>query len=62
VNWSTLRKGNGSHVVYEHHYDHRQSGGPLTSDDLSLNATTSAAGFRKPSYRVQACGKNEQTN
>jgi len=49
VSWSTLRKWNGSHVVYEHHYDHRQSGGPLTSDDLSLNAATSAAGFRKPS-------------
>jgi hypothetical protein len=49
VNWSTLRKGNGSHVVYEHHYDHRQSAGPLTSNDLSLNAATSAAGFRKPS-------------
>jgi hypothetical protein len=46
VNWSTLRKWNGSHVVYEHH---RQSGGPLTSDDLSLNAATSAAAFRKPS-------------
>jgi hypothetical protein len=48
VSWCTLRR-NGSHVVYEHHYDHRQSGGPLTSDDLSLNAATSAPGFRKPS-------------
>ena len=49
VSWCTLRKWNGSRVVYEHHYDHQQSGGPLTSDDLSLNAATSGAGFRSPS-------------
>jgi hypothetical protein len=49
LSWCTLRKWNGSRVVYEHHYDHQQSGGPLTSDDLSLNAVTSAAGFRRPS-------------
>jgi hypothetical protein len=49
VRWRTLRKWNGSRVVYEHHYDHEQSGGPLTSKDLSFNAVTSAAGFRRPS-------------
>ena len=49
VTWRALRKWNGSRVVYEHHYDHQQSGGPLTSADLSLNAATSAAGFRSPS-------------
>src|SRR5258708_3104542 len=49
VTWRALRKWDGSRVVYEHHYDHHQSGGPLTSDDLSLNAATSAAGFRSPS-------------
>ena len=49
VSWCTLRKWNGSRVVYEHHYDHRQSGGPLTSDDLSLNAATSAARFQSAS-------------
>jgi hypothetical protein len=49
VSWCTLRKWNGSRVVYEHHYDHQQSGGPLTSVDLSLNAATSAAEFRRPS-------------
>jgi hypothetical protein len=37
VNWCTLRKWKGSRVVYEHHYDSQQTGGPLTSDDLSLN-------------------------
>jgi hypothetical protein len=49
VSWRALRKWNGSHVVYEYHYDHQQSGGPLTSHDLSFNAATSAAGFRRPS-------------
>ena len=49
VTWCTLRKWNGSRVVYEHHYDHQQNGGPLTSRDLSFNAATSAAGFRRPS-------------
>jgi hypothetical protein len=49
VTWRALRKWNGSRVVYEHHYDHQQSGGTLTSDDLSFNAATSAAGFRSPS-------------
>jgi hypothetical protein len=37
VSWCTLRKWNGSRVVYEHHYDEQQNGGPLTSDDLSFN-------------------------
>ncbi len=48
VTWQALRKWNGSRVVYEHHYDHQQSGGPLTYDDLSFNAATSVAGFRRP--------------
>ncbi len=34
---------------YEYHYDHQQSGGPLTSNDLNFNAATSAAGFLRPS-------------
>jgi hypothetical protein len=49
VSWRALRKWNRSRVVYEYHYDHQQSGGPLTSVDLSFNAATSAAGFRRPS-------------
>ena len=49
LSWRALRKWNGSRVVYEYHYDHQQSGGPLTSDDLNFNAATSAAGFRRPS-------------
>jgi hypothetical protein len=38
VTWRALRKWHGSRVVYEHHYDEQQNGGPLTSDDLSFNA------------------------
>jgi hypothetical protein len=49
VSWRALRKWNGSHVVYEYHYDHQQNGGPLTSIDLSFNAATSATEFRRPS-------------
>jgi hypothetical protein len=37
VSWRTLRKWNGSHVVYEHYYDEQQNGGPLSSDDLNFN-------------------------
>jgi hypothetical protein len=37
LSWCTLRKWRGSRVVYEHHYDEQQNGGPLTSDDLSFN-------------------------
>ena len=37
VSWCTLREWNESRVVSEHHYDYQQSGGPLTSDDLSFN-------------------------
>ena len=38
VTWRALRKWHGSRVVYEHHYDQQQNGGPLTSDDLSFDA------------------------
>src|SRR6266851_1674767 len=38
VTWRALRKWNGARVVYEHHYDEQQNGGPLTSDDLSFDA------------------------
>src|ERR1700686_4086864 len=49
VSWRALRKWNGSRVVSEYHYDHQQSGGPLTSNDLSLYATTSATADQRPS-------------
>ena len=36
MSWRTLRKWKDSLVVYEHHYDEQQRGGPLTEDDLSF--------------------------
>ena len=49
VSWRALRKWNGSRVVYEYHYDHQQSGGPLTSNDLSLYSATFATADQRPS-------------
>ena len=36
VSWRTLRRWKDSLVIYEHHYDQQQIGGPLTEDDLSF--------------------------
>ena len=47
--WCTLRRWAGSRVVYERHYDHQQSGGPLTGDDLSLNPSLAIVGNGRPS-------------
>ena len=49
LSWRTFRKWNGAHVVCEHHYDQQQTGGPLTSDDLSLDVADPIDGFRGPS-------------
>ena len=49
VSWRALRKWNASRIVYEYHYDHQQSGGPLTSNDLSFYPATSTAVDQRPS-------------
>jgi hypothetical protein len=49
VSWRALRKWNASRIVYEYHYDHQQSGGPLTSNDLSFYPATSAKADQRPS-------------
>ena len=49
VSWRALRKWNASRIVYEYHYDHQQSGGPLTSNDLSLYPATSNTVDQRPS-------------
>jgi hypothetical protein len=49
VSWRALRKWNGSRIVYEYHYDHQQSGGSLTSNDLSFYPATSTAADQRPS-------------
>lgn len=49
LTWCTLRRWAGSRVVYEHHYDHQQTGGPLTADDLSLSPEPPNFGNHRPS-------------
>ncbi len=49
LKWNAIRKWKASRVVYEHHYDHEQIGGPLTEDDFNLNWGRSEAGFQLPS-------------
>ena len=49
LSWCTLRRWADSRVVYERHYDHQQSGGPLTGDDLSLNQSVATLGYGNPS-------------
>jgi hypothetical protein len=49
VSWRALRKWNGSRIVYEYHYDHQQSGGPVTSNDLSFYPVTSTTVDQQPS-------------
>ena len=47
--WCTLRRWADSRVVYERHYDHRQTGGPLTGDDLRLSSSPASFGDQRPS-------------
>jgi hypothetical protein len=49
LKWNTLRRWADSRVVYERHYDQRQSGGPLTGDDLSLSQALAPLGYGRPS-------------
>ena len=49
LNWRVLRKWHGSRVVYEHHYDQQQIGGPLTLNDLSFNSANRVPSVRTPS-------------
>ena len=47
--WCTLRRWADSRVVCEHHYDHQQTGGPLTFDDLRLSPSSASVGDQRPS-------------
>jgi len=49
LKWNAIRKWKASRVVYEHHYDHEQIGGPLTEDDLNLDWGRAEARFQLPS-------------
>jgi hypothetical protein len=47
--WCTLRRWADSRVVYERHYDHKQTGGPLSFDDLRLHPSPASVGDQRPS-------------
>jgi hypothetical protein len=49
VNWRTFRKWNESRVVLEHHYDHQQTGEPLTYGDLRFDPPEATPGFQRSS-------------
>jgi hypothetical protein len=49
LKWCTFRRWADSRVVYERHYNHQQSGGPLTGDDFSLNQSVPTLGYGRPS-------------
>ena len=49
LKWYAIRRWEASRVVYEHHYDHQQIGGPLTLDDLNSDLGRPDIDFRLPS-------------
>jgi hypothetical protein len=49
ISWCTLRRWADSRVVYERHYDHQQTGGPLTFDDLRLRPSSASVSDQRPS-------------
>jgi hypothetical protein len=49
VSWRAFRKWSGSQIVYEYHYDHQQSGGPLTHGDLSFYPAASTTADHRAS-------------
>jgi hypothetical protein len=48
LKWHAIRRWKGASVVYEHHYDHQQIGGPLTLDDLNSDLPRSNIEFQLP--------------
>jgi hypothetical protein len=49
LTWYAIRRWKGTSVVYEHHYNHQQIGGPLTLEDLNSDFGRSDSGRRLPS-------------
>ena len=48
ISWCTVRHWADSRVVYERHYDHQQTGGPLTFDDLHLSPPPASVSDQRP--------------
>jgi hypothetical protein len=49
LKWNAIRRWKASRVVYEHHYDHEHTGGPLTEDQSNLDWGRAETGFQLPS-------------
>jgi hypothetical protein len=49
ISWCTLRRWANSRVAYERHYDHKQTGGPLTFDDLRPSSSSASVDDQRPS-------------
>jgi hypothetical protein len=49
LTWCTLRRWADSRMVYERHYDHQQTGEPLTGDDPQLSPSPASLGEQRPS-------------
>jgi hypothetical protein len=49
LTWCTHRRWADSRVVYERHYDHQQTGGPLTGDDFRLSLSPASLADQRPS-------------
>ena len=49
LKWRAIRRWEASRVVYEHHYDHQLTGGPLSLDDLNPGFGRSDIEFRPSS-------------
>jgi hypothetical protein len=49
ISWCTLRRWADSRVAYERHYEHQQTGGPLTLDDLHLSSSPASVSDQRPS-------------
>ena len=49
ISWCTLRRWADSRVMYERHYDHQQTGGPLTFEDLRLSPSWASVSDQRPS-------------
>ena len=49
LKWYAIRRWRGARVVYEHHYDHQQIGGPLTLEDLNSDWAGFYSEVRLPS-------------
>ena len=53
VTWCSRRRWRAGRVLSEHHYDHRQIGGPLTFSDLRLSGDRTAGNVSTPLAKPQ---------